>query len=85
MKSSNTGNAMIVVTMMFEDALVSNPSYAFLWPISLQRFGIGVFNYTIDWYGMADRDVLLVGLLLLLSAAVLRIAYEGTGWMRRSI
>jgi len=70
---------------MFEDALVSNPSYAFFWPFSLQRFGIGVFTYTKDWYGMADRDVLLVGLLLLLSAAMLRIAYEGTGWMRRSI
>ena len=45
----------------------------------MQRFGIGVFTYTKDWYGMADRDVLLVGLLLLLSAAVLRIADEGAG------
>ncbi len=76
---------MIVVTMMFEDALVSNPSYAFFWPFSLQRFGIGVFNYSKDWYGIADRNVLLVGLLLLLSAVVLRIAYEGTGWLRKSI
>ena len=47
----------------------------------MQRFGIGVFTYTKDWYGMADRDVLLVGLLFLLSAVMLRIAYEGAGWL----
>jgi hypothetical protein len=70
---------------LFEDALVSNPSYAFLWPFSMQRFGIGIFTYTKDWYGIADREVLLVGLMVLLSAAMLRIAYEGAGWMRRSI
>jgi hypothetical protein len=70
---------------LFEDALVSNSSYPFLWPLSMQRFGIGIFTYTKDWYGIADKEVLLVGLLFLLSAAILRIAYEGVGWRRRSI
>ncbi len=68
---------------MFEDALVFNPGYAFLWPISTQRFGIGIFNYSRDWYGIADKEVLIVGLILVISSAILRTAYEGKGWIKR--
>jgi len=70
---------------MFEDALIANPAYPFLWPLSYQRFGIGIFNYTRDWYGIADKEVLIVGLIFVLSSASLRTAYEGVGWLKRSI
>ena len=65
---------------LFEDALVANPAYPFLWPFSLQRFGIGFFNYTLDWHGIANTEVLFVGVLLVLLAATVRTAYEGVGW-----
>ena len=48
---------------MFEDALIANPAYPFLWPLTLQKFGIGIFNYSRDWYGIADTNVLIVGLI----------------------
>jgi hypothetical protein len=31
---------------MFEDALIASLAYPFLWPVSTQRFGIGIFNYS---------------------------------------
>lgn len=52
---------------------------------SLQKFGIGIFNYTRDWYGIADREVLLVGLIFVLSSVILRTAYEGTQWVKKNI
>ena len=70
---------------LFEDALIAKPAYPFLWPISIQKFGIGVFNYSRDWYGIADKEVLLVGLMLVLSAAIVRTAYEGNGWVKRMV
>ena len=65
---------------LFEDALIAKSAYPFLWPFSLQRFGIGIFNYSYDWYGIANTDVLFVGVMLVLLAAMLRTAYEGVGW-----
>ena len=50
---------------MFEDALVANPAHPFLLPLSYQRFGIGIFNYTRDWYGIADKEVLTLTLPIL--------------------
>jgi hypothetical protein len=70
---------------MFEDALISNPAYPFLWPISMQRFGIGIFNYSRDWFGIADKEVLVVGLILVMSFAILRTAYEGKDWIKKSV
>jgi len=70
---------------MFEDALIANPAYPFLWPVSTQRFGIGIFNYSRDWFGIADKEVLVIGLILVMSFAILRTAYEGKGWIKRSI
>ncbi|MFY9131556.1 MAG: hypothetical protein WAO36_00720, partial [Candidatus Methanoculleus thermohydrogenotrophicum] len=66
---------------LFEDALVYNPGYAYLWPLSRQRYGIGVFEYTPDWYGIADREVLIVGIIALVGALVLRTMCEGRGWI----
>ena len=72
---------------LFEDALIANPSYPFLWPLSTETFGIGIFTYSYDWYGIANTDVLFVGLMLVLLAAMLRTAYEGVGlrWITRSM
>ncbi|MBN1455023.1 MAG: metal-dependent hydrolase [Methanomicrobia archaeon] len=70
---------------LFEDALIANPSYPFLWPLSMERFGIGIFNYTLDWHGIANTNVLFVGVMLVLLAAMLRTAHEGAGWVTRSM
>lgn len=70
---------------MFEDALIANPAYPFLWPLSIQKFGIGIFNYSRDWFGIANEGVLVIGLILVILAAILRTAYEGKGWIKRSI
>lgn len=66
---------------LFEDALVFDPAYPFFWPITTQSFGIGLFNYTKDFYRIANKEVLIVGLILVGLSAMLRTAYEGTGWV----
>jgi hypothetical protein len=68
---------------MFEDALVFNPAYSFFWPISSQIFGIGLFEYNQDWYGIADKEVLIIGLIAVIVCAIIRTAYEGKGWVKR--
>lgn len=68
---------------MFEDALVFNPAYPFLWPISSQRLGIGIFNYSRDWFGIANEEVLIIGIIAVALCAILRTAYEGTDWIKR--
>jgi hypothetical protein len=70
---------------MFEDALVFNPAYSFFWPISSQIFGIGIFEYNRDWYGIADKEVLIVGLIAVIVCAIIRAAYEGKGWVKRMV
>ena len=66
---------------LFEDALVSREGYAFFWPLVPQRSGIGLFNYTPDIYGFADKEVLIIGLILLVFSAILRTACEGPRWV----
>jgi hypothetical protein len=70
---------------MFEDALVFNPAYSFFWPISTQTFGVGILEYNRNWHGIADKEVLTIGLLLVASFAIIRTAYEGKGWVKRMI
>ncbi len=62
---------------MFEDALVFNPAYCFLWSLSSQRFGLGVLDYSYDLYGIADTQVLLLGLFMVALCVLLRTVYEG--------
>ena len=69
---------------MFEDALIADPAYAFLWPISEQKFGIGLFNYRPDLYGIANTDVLLIGVIAVLLCMGIRTAYEGHIGIKRS-
>ncbi len=68
---------------MFEDALVFNPAYRFLWPLSSQRFGLGVLDYSPDLFGVADSQVLVIGLFMVALCAMLRTMYEGGDWMGR--
>jgi hypothetical protein len=70
---------------LFEDALVFDLAYSFFWPITSREFGIGLFHYSADLYGIADRDVLMLGLILVGFSAILRTAFEGTGWIRRML
>ena len=70
---------------LLEDALVFNPNYRILWPLSFQKFGIGVFKYKPDLYGVADKEVLAVGLILVGVCAIIRTIYEGKEWIKRSI
>jgi hypothetical protein len=68
---------------MLEDALIANPAYPFLWPISSQSFGIGIFNNSCDFHGIANKEVLIIGIIAVVFCALLRTAYEGTGWIKR--
>ncbi len=59
---------------MFEDAIVANPAYPFLYPLTVHRFGIGLFSYHADLWGIADREVLIMGAVSVISALLIRFA-----------
>lgn len=77
---------------LFEDALVFRDGYSFFFPFVRQRLGIGLFckecslchscHYNPDFYGIANKEVLIIGLILLLSSAALRAKYEGPRWIK---
>lgn len=64
---------------LFEDALVFNPEYCFFWPLSAQKFGIGIVEYNRDWYGIANTEMFVMGLIAVILCAVIRTVYEGDG------
>lgn len=66
----------------FEDALVANPSYAFFWPLSMQKFGIGILPETRNFFGVANTTTLVIGILLFLIACAFRTYFEGKDWYR---
>jgi hypothetical protein len=61
---------------LLEDAIVYETSYALLWPLSDRIYGIGLVDYTLDFYGIADTQVLVVGVILVGLAAALRSSVE---------
>jgi len=75
---------------LFEDALVYNPGYRFLWPFSSKILGFGILpgvineeHYVRDFFYIANTDVLIIGLLLLLVAVLIRTWYErSSSWIR---
>ncbi len=69
---------------IFEDALVFNPGYAFFWPLSEQEFGIGIIKYIPDLYGIANTDVLILGIVAVVLCGGIRAVYEGNGGIKRS-
>ena len=61
-------------THLFEDALVYAEGGAFLWPISSEPLGIGLFpGYSRDFFEVANAEVLTIGLLLLAATLVLEV------------
>jgi hypothetical protein len=68
---------------IFEDLLVANPAYKTFWPFSNQSLGLGFFSYDrLELYGIADREVLIFGLLLVALAAAVSTFVEGTDWIK---
>jgi membrane-bound metal-dependent hydrolase YbcI (DUF457 family) len=75
-------SAIGIAAHFFEDALVYQPAYAFLWPITTQVFGIGIIQETRNIFGIASSTVLLIGIILLIGAVLVRTLIEGRGWWR---
>ena len=75
---------------LFEDALVYDPGYAFLWPISSKVLGFGLLpnmineeNYQGTFFHIANTEVLVIGLACLLVAIRrVRTWREGPSWVR---
>jgi len=75
---------------LFEDALVYKTGYMFLWPFSSKILGIGLLpnvineeNYVRDFFHIANTEVLIIGLLLLLVAFLIRTWHErSSSWLR---
>jgi membrane-bound metal-dependent hydrolase YbcI (DUF457 family) len=70
---------------ILEDVLVYNPGYAFLWPLSSHVFGIGIVDYKPDFYGIANTEVLIAGVIALLLCVAIRLFYEGDCGSKRFI
>ena len=66
----------------FEDLLVFNPAYAFLWPFTSKIVSWGILKGHLNFFGIANDTVLLIGIILLCGALLLRTRIEGTGWWR---
>ncbi|MDT8358664.1 MAG: metal-dependent hydrolase, partial [Methanomicrobiaceae archaeon] len=59
---------------LFEDALVYAGGGAFLWPISSEPVGIGIFpGYSRDFFEVANTGVLTLGLLFLAAVLALEV------------
>jgi hypothetical protein len=74
---------------LFEDALVYKVGYPYLWPFSSENLGIGLLpnlvseeNYFRDFFGIANTEVLIIGLVFLLVAIIIRTYVEGSAWIR---
>lgn len=70
---------------MFEDAIVANPAYPFLYPLTVHRFGIGFFSYRADIFAVADREVLIAGIILVIIALAVRRALAGDAATKRRL
>ena len=74
---------------LFEDALVYKVGYPYLWPFSSEDLGWGLLpnilseeNYFKDFFGIANTDVLIVGVVFFLVAIIIRTYVEGSTWIR---
>jgi len=75
---------------LFEDALVYKAGYPFLWPVSSKILGIGALPnminedyYIKDFFGIANYEVLIIGLLVFLVAFLIRTYFEqSSSWIR---
>jgi hypothetical protein len=74
---------------LFEDALVYKAGYPYLWPFSSKILGIGLLpniiseeNYVKNFFGIANTEVLVVGVVFLVVAIIIRTYFEGASWIR---
>ena len=74
---------------LVEDALVYKVAYPFFWPFSSEVVGLGLLpnmvseeNYYRDFFGIANTEVLIVGVVFLLVALLIRTYFEGPAWIR---
>jgi membrane-bound metal-dependent hydrolase YbcI (DUF457 family) len=73
-----------------EDALVYDPGWKIFRPFSSQEVGFGVLprmltgeRYSADFFSLANTEVLIIGVLLLLAAVLIRRYCEGSfSWLR---
>jgi hypothetical protein len=61
----------------------------FLWPFSPEIYGLGLLpnmmneeNYIKDFFRVANTDVLIIGIVLLIVAMIIRTYFEGPTWIR---
>jgi hypothetical protein len=74
---------------LFEDALVYKVGYPFLWPFIAKDLGFGLLpdmlseeKYYRTFFGIANTEVLIIGMALLLAAIMIRTYVEGRTWIR---
>lgn len=74
---------------LVEDALVYPDSYMYLWPFTSEKLGLAWLpwvlseeSYNGNFFHIANTEVLLVGLVLLVVAILIRTRVEGPGWVR---
>ena len=74
---------------LVEDALVFKAAYMYLWPVSSEKLGWGLLPnmasedvYLSNFFGIANAEVLLIGVLFLLAAIIIRTFVEGSMWIR---
>jgi hypothetical protein len=66
----------------FEDAMIADPAYRFFWPLSSQKFGIGILSETPHDLMIGNSEVLLIGIILLFGALCLRTLVDGKSWWK---
>jgi hypothetical protein len=69
---------------LFEDALVYPPGYQLLWPLTDQGVGFNVLPGLWDWYHLANEETLRIGILVAITAILIRMSVEGTSWIAGS-
>jgi membrane-bound metal-dependent hydrolase YbcI (DUF457 family) len=75
---------------LFEDTLVYDPGWKVFWPFSSEEVGFGLLpkiitgeRYVKDFFNIANSEVLIIGLLLLLAAVLIRTYFErSSSWIR---
>jgi hypothetical protein len=74
---------------LFEDALVYEVGYSFLWPLSSKVLGFGLLpnmineeKYIRNFFGIANTEVLILGMVFFLVAILIRTSVEGSTWIR---
>ena len=74
---------------LFEDALVYPSNYMYLWPIYPEKTGLAWLptglneeSYSSNFFHIANTEVLVIGIILVIIAAAIRTYVEGYGWIR---